>query len=268
VQVHAVQFDTRWEDKPANFQRARELIEQAAPPAGGLIALPEMFATGFTMKSRITAEPVGGETEQFVRSLARETGCLVIAGVVTDRQNGRKPTNDALICSPRGGCVRQGKLHPFSLVDEQNHHSGGGDLCVAEFAGASIAPLVCYDLRFPEAFRALASGGANVFVVIANWPASRSEHWLALLRARAIENHTFVVGVNRTGVDPNVPYSGDSAAFSPLGDSLARADASEQVLSADLDPAQLREARALFCSLDDIRDDLLAAVPLVRHSLD
>ncbi len=268
MQLHAVQLDTCWEDKPANLQRARELIEQAAPRAGGVIVLPEMFATGFTMKPRVTAEPVGGETEQFARSLARDTGCLVIAGVVTERAEDRKPTNDALIASPGGTCVRQGKLHPFSLVGEQTHHSGGEDLCIAEFAATSIAPLVCYDLRFPEAFRALAAGGATVFVVIANWPASRSEHWLALLRARAIENQAFVVGVNRTGSDPNVTYSGDSAVFSPLGDSLARADASEQILSADLDPAQLREARELFCSLDDIRDDLRPAVLLVRHLLD
>jgi predicted amidohydrolase len=267
VQVHAVQLDIRWEDKDANFARVRELLDSTAPPDGGVIVLPEMFATGFTMKPQKTAEPPGGPTEEFLRSLAKETGCLVIAGAVTASGNGQKPANDALIVSPAGVAVRQSKVHPFSLVGEQNHHRGGRELFTIGYAGATLAPLVCYDLRFPEVFRALAVAGAEVFVVIANWPAVRAEHWRTLLRARAIENHAFVVGVNRCGEDPNVAYAGGSVVFAPDGECLAEADPVEQVLSRELSLRELARSRVGFCSLRDVRDDLFPAPAVTHHAL-
>lgn len=267
MKLHAVQLDIRWEDRDANFLHVGELLARSEPPEGGLIVLPEMFATGFTMKPTRTAEPPGGPTEKFVRSLAAETGCGVIAGVVTDRPGGSKPTNDALVASPAGVVVRQSKLHPFSLVGEQTHHQGGAGLITVGLGGTTVAPLVCYDLRFPEAFRALSAAGAEVLAVIANWPAVRAGQWRALLRARAIENHAFVVGVNRAGQDPNVAYAGGSVVFSFDGETLAEADSTEQVLSCELPLGELTQSRAEFCSLRDVRGDLFATPAVAHHAM-
>jgi len=122
----------------------------------------------------------------------------------------------------------------------------------ADVEGVSVTPLVCYDLRFPEPFR-LAAKETDLFAVVANWPAKRREHWRTLLRARAIENQAYVLGVNRVGEGNGLVYAGDSAALSPLGETLAEASGSEAVLLVDVDPAAVREARATFPVLSDIR---------------
>jgi predicted amidohydrolase len=120
-----------------------------------------------------------------------------------------------------------------------------------------VSPFICYDLRFPEAFRGAVRRGARAFVVIANWPAERHEHWDLLLRARAIENQAFVVGVNRCGSDPRHAYAGGSMIVDPQGGILARAGGEECVISADLDAASLMEYRERFPALGDMHGDLL-----------
>ena len=114
---------------------------------------------------------------------------------------------------------------------------------------------ICYDLRFPEAFRSVVRRGAEVLVVIANWPEPRRDHWRTLLQARAIENQCYVVGVNRTGTDPKLSYSGDSMIVAPRGEVLADAGSDERVISAELDGEALRAYRAEFPVLSDIRED-------------
>jgi len=116
-----------------------------------------------------------------------------------------------------------------------------------------VAPFICYDLRFPELFRMAVRQGAQLYVVIANWPASRVHHWVTLLQARAIENQAYVVGVNRCGSDPKVAYAGRSLVVSPRGVILADAGGGERVLSAELDLAALQAYRAEFPVLQDMR---------------
>ena len=123
--------------------------------------------------------------------------------------------------------------------------------CVFEWHGTRIAPFVCYDLRFPELFRAALDDGAEMFVVIACWPAVRSEHWVRLLQARAIENLALVVGVNRCGSEPNLQFDGRSSAFDHLGKCLFEADGSEQVLTTRLDVDAMRKWREKFPALRD-----------------
>jgi len=118
-----------------------------------------------------------------------------------------------------------------------------------------VAPFICYDLRFPELFRASARRGAQLFAVIANWPLTRAQHWITLLQARAIENQAYVAGVNRCGRDPKLGYNGRSLIISPQGDILADAEDKECVISAELDLAGLLAWREKFPALQDMRPD-------------
>ena len=129
---------------------------------------------------------------------------------------------------------------------------------VASFAWGefTVAPFVCYDLRFPEVFRLGVRGGADLMVVIANWPEPRDTHWLALLRARAIENQCYVVGVNRAGSDPHIRYAGHNIVVGPRGETVAQADEGPEVLLAEIELASLVEYRRQFPALADMRGEL------------
>jgi predicted amidohydrolase len=122
-----------------------------------------------------------------------------------------------------------------------------------------VSPFICYDLRFPEIFRISTRGGAEILVVIANWPQAREMHWLALLRARAIENQCYVAGVNRVGRDPNVEYSGRSVIIDPRGEIMADAGNKQLIISTEFDLSALRDYRRQFPALTDIRPEFLGS---------
>ena len=250
MHVVAVQFDVRWEDKAANFTRVRELLKDSAVPAGSLIVLPEMFSTGFSLNLDATRQGTPPEGEQFLADLAREYQSAVIGGVV--ESGSARPANQSVAFAPDGReLARYSKIHPFSFGDETKHYSAGGEVVTFEWGGFTIAPFVCYDLRFPEIFRAAVDRGATLFVIVAQWPIRRAMHWSVLLQARAIENQACVIGVNRTGADPNLVYPGCSAMIDALGAKLAEGTHQEQVIHADLDPAAVAEWRANFPALRD-----------------
>jgi predicted amidohydrolase len=181
---------------------------------------------------------------------------------------GGKARNRALVFDPDGNEIaRYDKLHPFSYGKEAERFEGGDSVCAFDWHAQGrtmrVSPLICYDLRFPEAFRAcrgLAGGGAEMFVVIANWPAERAEHWRALLRARAIENQAFVVGVNRSGDDPFLAYAGGSVVFDPRGEVVAEAGGAEGAIRAEIDVSRVREWRGAFRAWDDARPGLLPRI--------
>jgi predicted amidohydrolase len=147
------------------------------------------------------------------------------------------------------------KLHPFSLGGEKQHYLPGRQVVTFAWQGFTVAPFVCYDLRFPEIFRAAARQGATLFTVIANWPISRAEHWITLLRARAIENQAYVLGVNRVGRDPNTRYGGRSILVDPSG--IVRADAGDAatLLRFEIDANLVAQTREKFPFLSDRRSD-------------
>ena len=254
MRVTCVQFDIAWHDKPANFAKVRALLGGAdACEAGGLIVLPEMFSTGFSMNIQAAAEGLPAPAEGFLAELARQYGCHVLGGVVNAADDGRG-LNEAVLIGPDGRQVmRYAKMHPFSYAGESKHFEPGEAPLVAELAATRLSAFICYDLRFPEVFRAAALAGAEVLAVIANWPASRAEHFQALLTARAIENQAWVVGVNRVGGDPNTRYSGGSVVIDPHGRTAAKAGDGEMVFSAELDLEALRQYRREFPALADAR---------------
>lgn len=254
MNIVALQFDIAWEDKAANFDTVRRLLARAAPERDSLVALPEMFATGFTMNAETMAEPAGGGTERFLGGLAREHGVWLVAGAPVRGRDGRA-RNKALVFSPAGELAAYyAKMQPFILGTESDHYAAGTGPVVFSAGDWNVAPFVCYDLRFPEIFReAAAARQPQLFVVIANWQPRRIHHWVRLLQARAIENQAYVVGVNRIGHDPQFQYNGRSVIVDFHGEILADAGEREEALAARLDWGALMEYRRALPFLADMR---------------
>ncbi|MBX3733170.1 MAG: carbon-nitrogen family hydrolase [Verrucomicrobiae bacterium] len=252
--VVGVQWAVSWEDKTANFNQVRRMLEGAAIPPGSLVVLPEMFSTGFSLRVDRTRQGEPPEGEEFLVALARETGSAVLGGVVGGRDGEGKPYNQAVAFAPDGRLLaRYSKIHPFRFGDEALHYGAGDAVVTFEWGGFQIAPFVCYDLRFPEIFRSAVDQGATLFAVIAQWPLGRARHWSTLLRARAIENQSAVVGVNRCGTDPQLEYPGRTAIVDPQGNTLAEGDDTPRLVQAVLEPGAVAEWRASFPALRDRR---------------
>ena len=149
--------------------------------------------------------------------------------------------------------VRYSKIHPFSYGGETEQYAAGKDVLTYRLGEFLVAPFVCYDLRFPEVFRHAVKKGAQLYTVIANWPEPREAHWLALLKARAIENQAFVLGVNRCGRDPKLAYSGRGQIVDPRGQVLADGGGSEGVFGAEIDLGSLLSYRKDFPALQDMK---------------
>jgi omega-amidase len=253
MRVFCCQFDIAWENKRANFDKVEDLLARAQPPAGSLVALPEMGFTGFSMNVAQVAKGEPKLTETFLTAMAQRHGVYLIAGLVTRTPEGLG-RNEAVLVTPDATVeAHYQKLHLFSPAGEHAFYEPGTREITFAWQGGTVAPFICYDLRFPEVFRAAVDQGAEFYVVIANWPRVRERHWLALLQARAIENQAFVAGVNRCGRDPQLDYSGRSAIFGPDGEVIADAGDSEGWISAELDWETVRAYRKRFPALSDRR---------------
>lgn len=253
MKILCCQTEIVWENKPANFAAVRKMLERAAPPPRSLVLLPEMFGTGFSMNVPAIAETPLAETVDFLRDTAQSLSIYLLAGLVTAGKDGRG-RNQAVVVSPEGKEIaRYSKMQPFSLGGEMKHYTPGDDVVLFSWEGIQVAPFVCYDLRFPELFRAAVRKGAELFAVIANWPVMRIHHWTILLKARAIENQACVAGVNRCGDDPKLRYNGRSLIVNHHGDVVAEAGDRTQIIAGEIDAADLRNWREEFPALKDQR---------------
>lgn len=253
MNIACVQFDMAWEDKETNYNRVSSLLKSTNVPRGSLVLLPEMFATGFSMNVAAIAEEPGGVTEQFLAKTARELGTFLLAGVVTQGANG-KGRNECAAFSPEGKLLaRYCKMQPFVLGGEGANYEAGEQSIVFPCGEISVAPFICYDLRFPEVARSAAPKRPHLMTFIASWPIMRIHHWPRLLQARAIENQCYVAGVNRIGNDPKLQHSGRSMIVDPHGEILADAGSNECVIQAKMDLGWLAEYRRTLPFLNDMR---------------
>ena len=259
MKIHAAQLDQVWEDKEANYAKAEKMLAETKPDSGDLFVLPETFPTCFSMNAALTTADEPEKTETFLAGLARRHKIWLTAGMTVPAESSvNKPRNLSVTFNPDGELVdRYAKLHPAAIYREHETYGAGEEVITFPLAGFSACPFICYDLRFPEIFRIGTRKGANLFLVIANWPAVRIDHWVTLLKTRAIENLAYVVGVNRTGKDPSLDYCGRSVIFDPKGGLLADAGDSETVISAEVNLADVSAWREQFPVLEHAREEFL-----------
>ena len=259
--VHLVQCDSAWMDKAETFKRVDAMIAAASITPGGLIVLPEMFDTGFSFELARTAD-TDGRTLAYLIAMARRTACTIHGARTVLGADGRG-LNRTTVIGPDGVVLCEyDKVHPFSFGKESESFSGGTEIkqyrWIDGAESLTVCPAICYDLRFPELFRAGAAMGSEIFIIPANWPLARQMHRVALARARAIENQAIVVCLNRAGRDPHLVYDGGSVVFDSNGEVLAELGTDAQVLAVQVDAEAVRSWRAAFPALQDRRRDLYA----------
>ena len=252
MKVSLVQHDIVWEDAAATHRHVEPLVAAAAAAGARLVVLTEMFAVGFSMAADRIAEPVEGSSHAFLLHQAERHGTWLCASVPTRDPALPRPVNRLYLVAPDGRTWHYDKLHPFTHAGEHEHYAAGADFLTVDVEGVRCSFFVCYDLRFADEWWQRA-GDTDCYVVPANWPEPRRHHWQALLSARAIENQAYVAGVNRVGEGGGLAYAGDSRVLDPMGEVLASASRVETVLTAEVDPAVVRDTRQRFRFLQDRR---------------
>ena len=223
LKITLVQSDLHWEDIEANLAMFEEKIWQIGNSTD-VIVLPEMFTTGFTMNAPKLAEHMNMRTFKWMKQMADQTGALILGSYIVTVHE--RYYNRLLWMEPGGAFKTYDKRHLFRMSDEHKVFSPGESLLIGTWKGWRICPLVCYDLRFPVWSRNTWDIGSkrmayDLMIYVANWPTARIDAWNTLLKARAIENLSYVAGVNRIGQDgTGIEYNGNSAVISPKGDAI------------------------------------------------
>jgi predicted amidohydrolase len=261
LRIAAVQHDIVWNDRDANFERLEPKIAGCVAAGAQLVLLTETFSTGFSFGTAgFESEPTGGVSSQFLAAQARRHGVWVGGSCpevhLDAPADDQRPSNCFVLAGPDGTQHRYRKIHPFSYGGEEQWVRPGTELVTVDIEGFRVSMFVCYDLRFADEFWQLALD-TDLYLVPANWPERRREHWMSLLQARAIENQAYVVGVNRVGSGGGeggtLVYSGDSRIVDPQGELLATASRGESVLLADVSTERVAETRNQFRFLQDRR---------------
>lgn len=261
MRVVGVQHQIDWHDPQVTMARVRPWIDQAVDAGGDLICLTEMFSTGFSMDTDAVVEPVDGPSSTFLAEQAAAASALtgrpihLAASVPTfdPTVHAELPVNRLFVYGPDGLVGTYDKIHPFSLSGEDKYYAAGTTPLTLSINGVRVSFLVCFDLRFAYEFwdRALET---DLYVVVANWPASRRLHWQTFLRARAVENLAYTLGVNRIGEDGNgYAHAGDTRLTSPMGETLSSAAEIEALVIGDVDPSIVQSTRDRFGFLNDRR---------------
>jgi predicted amidohydrolase len=243
-----VQTQLHWEDKDANLQMLEQKINAIKQPTH-VVVLPEMFSTGFSMKPEQLAETMDGPTLQWMKNVAA-TKKVILTGSVIIEENGNY-YNRLVWMLPNGQYGYYDKRHLFAYGEEDKHYASGSKRLIASVNGWKLNLMVCYDLRFPVWARQQFDEDRNfeydVLVYVANWPERRNTAWKSLLRARAIENQCYVIGVNRVGNDgSDIYHSGDSTVIDPLGEILYEKAHDEDIFTIQLNKDQLHSIRKKF----------------------
>ena len=250
LKIALVQTDLVWEDPAANKKQITEFLSGIAKNDVDLIILPEMWSTGFSMNADQLAEEMNGISLKFMAELAAEKQAVVTGSLIICDETG-KFYNRLFWVKPDADYEFYDKRHLFSLAKEEEVYTAGTERLIVELKGWKICPLICYDLRFPVWSRN--RNEYDLLIYVANWPERRSFAWKQLLIARAIENQTYVAGLNRIGLDGNgVTHTGDSTVLGPAGETLGAAKQGESfLLQVELSYTELRKFRTTFSFLDD-----------------
>lgn len=247
LQIAIVQKDLVWQDAQENKNQLDVLLSGINNV--DIIILPEMFTTGFSMNPKSLAEKMNGRTVNWMQKKARELKSALVGSIIIEEQN--KFYNRLLFVHPNGKVESYDKRHAFTLAGEDKEFSVGSSKLIVDFKGWKICPLICYDLRFPVWSRNVEN--YDMLIYVANWPKPRINAWNTLLKARAIENMSYCIGVNRVGLDAKEHiYSGNSIAIDYLGKELTQiAENKEVILYATLNKIGLIATREKLSFLND-----------------
>ena len=250
LKVTLIQTHLHWENPVANRSHLQERINTIQEETN-LIVLPEMFTTGFSMDAETLAETMQGETVQWLKRLAQEKEAAICGSMIITENS--QYYNRFIFVTPNGDIQYYDKRHTFNMAGEGEVYECGNELVIIAYLGWRLSLQVCYDLRFPVFARN--TGSYDVLLYVANWPKARVAAWDALLKARAIENMSYAIGVNRIGLDGNgLEYVGHSGVYDVLGDEIAFAKAKPKNLTVNLSKNHIETTRAKLPFLQD-RDD-------------
>ncbi|WP_034041891.1 amidohydrolase [Wocania ichthyoenteri] len=248
LKIAVVQSDLVWENPELNRKNFSEKLKSISESVD-VIILPEMFTTGFTMYAKKVAETMQGKTVEWMKNEASKHNAAIVGSLIISEEN--KYYNRLLFVEPSGKISIYNKRHTFTLVGEDKVFTAGNEKVIMNYKGWKICPLICYDLRFPVWARN--TEGYDVLIYVANWPEPRVSAWDTLLKARAIENMSYCIGVNRVGIDGvNSEYSGHSSVYDVLGNTLTTFKPNkEQVEIVTLEKRHISGYRNKLKFLDD-----------------
>lgn len=256
LNISIIQTHLYWEDIDKNLTHFEIKISEIKTEVD-ILVLPEMFTTGFTMKPELFAEEHGGKGLQWMIKNAIKKNCVIVGSIAVKENNCYY--NRLYWVMPDGSCQYYNKRHLFRMGNEHSYYTAGAKKLIVDYKGWKICPLVCYDLRFPVWSRNTKNNSYDVLIYVANWPEVRSYPWKQLLIARAIENQSYVIGVNRIGEDGNgIVHSGDSVIIGPKGDLISKVMAHEDnTETISLSYSYLQEFRKSFPVILDGDDFLI-----------
>ena len=247
LNITLVQTPLHWQQPDANRAMLEEKLWQAESDAD-LIILPEMFTTGFSMEAAKLAEPMNFKTLRWMRQMAEQMKAVICGSFIVNDSG--QYFNRLVWMQPDGQYSYYDKRHLFRMADEHEHYSPGHHKITPTLNGWTICPFICYDLRFPVWSRNIQDGNQPIYdlaIYVANWPAARVNAWDTLLRARAIENLSYVVGVNRIGSDnKGIEYNGHSAVITPKGDEQIFMSDREETITTSLKANEVIQLREKF----------------------
>jgi len=255
--ISLIQTQLFWEDKAANLLMLEEKINSITQKTE-IIVLPEMFSTGFSMNPSALAETMDGATVQWMKKIAVGKKVILTGSIIIQEDN--QFFNRLLWVLPNGTIGHYDKRHRFAFAGEDEHYSNGHKRLIAQVKGWKINLQICYDLRFPVWARQQSEGEPeyDILLYVANWPERRNHAWKTLLTARAIENQSYVIGVNRVGEDgKGIYHSGNSMVIDPLGEVLYHKEHEEDIYTIQLEKDTLTEIRTKFPFWKDADDFLI-----------
>ncbi len=262
MKIGLVQNNILWENKQFNLNSSKEYFKRAKDINIDLLLFPELSFTGFTMNINGFQE-LDFYTINYISSLCKTYGINVGIGYIQEIKHSEKAQNNYVIISKSGEILcNYSKIHPFAHSGEDKFYLGGNEIVSCTIDNITLCPFICYDLRFPEIFQ-IASKSCDLITVAANWPRSRINHWVSLLKARAIENQCYVAGINRIGIGNNLVYSGNSMVVNPLGEIIAYGeDGMDDIVVAEINRETVLAARSKFKFKDDRREDLYSILKI------
>lgn len=268
MKLALAQLDIVWEDKTKNKETAIQFIKHATTENVDIIFFPEMTLTGFSMNTSLIGED-NNETIEFFKEMSSKFNIFIGFGYVEGKTNSKNKYSVVAPPIVHGGVppvihrrmpqdnnlVNYTKIHPFSFGCETEFYQSGNEINYFDAFNFTIAPFICYDLRFPEIFQ-IASKSATLITVAANWPIDRREHWITLLKARAIENQCYIAGINRIGEGNGLTYSGDSMIVDPLGNVISSLYMNKGLVIADISEDNVTQTREKFRLKEDRKESL------------